>query len=280
MHSRCRRSSSYTFEVAHVVLHGAAARHSVLPVPSRAILSSHRFPARIRRRTATHIFTARRFRWGVGEWQYSCSSRGINKLSMGGERGVKSGTEAGSKTLDQAGSADVGDAGQSPSTPQCRGADTPLTPRSDIWHPCWPRSQTRPALARTAVWGPCVILYSDRRASGCRCSDRSTAFLSGPPRECRRRFGRRASGAVRWRVTGSGSAAPAPDWCCRGIHKTARRHYCRAKSASTSSAADAVFAAVFAVASAVAVWPARCTVAVKRGACAGPSVRISHSGEA
>ncbi|MDH6291361.1 hypothetical protein M2275_006297 [Rhodococcus opacus] len=84
--------------------------------------------------------------------------------------------------------------------------------------------------------------------------------------------------ATRGRLTGSGSVAPAPDWCCRGLHKTARRHQCRAKSASTSAVADAVFAAVLVVASAVAVWPARCTVAVKRGACAGPSVRISHSG--
>jgi len=45
-----------------------------------------------------------------------------------------------------------------------------------------------------------------------------------------------------------------------------------------SAVADAVFAADFVVAVAVAVWPARCTVAVNRGACAGPSVRISHSG--
>ncbi|WP_159929824.1 hypothetical protein [Rhodococcus sp. WAY2] len=59
----------------------------------------------------------------------------------------------------------------------------------------------------------------------------------------------------------------------RGKHKT--RHHCRAKSASTSAVADAVFAAVFVDASAVAVWPTRCTVAVKRGACAGPSVRNS-----
>ena len=86
--------------------------------------------------------------------------------------------------------------------------------------------------------------------------------------------------ATRRRLTGSDSAGPAPDRCCRGIHKTARRHHCLAKSASTSAAAEAVFAAVFAVAPAVAVRPARCTVAVKRGACAGPSVRISHAGGA
>ncbi|WLF52141.1 hypothetical protein Q5707_42745 (plasmid) [Rhodococcus opacus] len=45
-----------------------------------------------------------------------------------------------------------------------------------------------------------------------------------------------------------------------------------------SAVADAVFAAVFVVASAVAVWPARCTVAVKRGACVGPPVQKFHSG--
>ena len=73
---------------------------------------------------------------------------------------------------------------------------------------------------------------------------------------------------------------PAPDWCCRRNTQDRTAHHCRAKSASMSAAADAVFAAVFAVLVAVAVWPARCTVAVKRGACGGPSVRISHSGGA
>ena len=45
-----------------------------------------------------------------------------------------------------------------------------------------------------------------------------------------------------------------------------------------SAVADAVFAAVFVVVVAVAVWPARRTVAVNRGACAGPSVQKFHSG--
>ena len=45
-----------------------------------------------------------------------------------------------------------------------------------------------------------------------------------------------------------------------------------------SAVADAVFAAVFVVVVAVAVWPARCTVAVKRGACVGPPVQKFHSG--
>jgi hypothetical protein len=34
-------------------------------------------------------FTARRFKWGVGEWHHRCSSKGLNELSMGGERGQK-----------------------------------------------------------------------------------------------------------------------------------------------------------------------------------------------
>ncbi len=118
---RCRRSSSYTFEVACVVLHEAAGKHSVLPVPSRAILSSYRFPSRFRRRTGTQILATRRFWWGVGEWQYSCSSKGLYKLSMWWGARANSGTKAGSKTFDLAGSADVSDAGQSPSAPQRRG---------------------------------------------------------------------------------------------------------------------------------------------------------------
>ncbi len=48
----------------------------------------------------------------------------------------------------------------------------------------------------------------------------------------------------------------------------------------TAERGSARFGLFFAAVFAVAVWPARCTVAVNRGACAGLSVWNSHTGGA
>ena len=201
---------------------------------------------------------------------------------MSGERGTRSGTESGSKTLDQAGSAHVCDAGQSSSAPQCGHSPDTSARKSrirarldrlpgDLLSP-EPRHGVPASFCSRTEERRDVDAPIDRRRFWPGRHESAVPVSVGAPQA--------SQAAIRLRLPGSGSVAPAPDWCCRGRHKTARRHHCRAKSASTSAVADAVFAAVFAVLVAVAVWPARCTVAVKRGACAGPSVRISHSGGA
>ena len=294
-----------TFELLHVRSdhQGVARRSSTCPQHRGIVrhpgqkLRHHRAtqvrnaPDRLRtdtdcRRTWTDIFAARRRCSGEwGEWHHNRSSNGINKLSMSGERGTRSGTESGSKTLDHDDGADVGDAGRSSSAPQRRGADTPLTPRP---------GNRASALGLDRLPGDLLSPNPRHGVPASFCS-RAEERRDGDAPIDRRRFcpgGHESAvpvsvgapqappAATRLRLTGGGSVASVPDWCCRGTHKTAGRRHCRAKSASTRAVADAVFAAVFVVASAVAVWPARCTVAVKRSACAGPSVRNSHSGGA